>query len=845
MKIAFSTLGCPDFAWTDIYSVAKDFGFDGIEIRGLGDDIFAVKARPFTDGQIDKTIATLERLGLEIPCLTSGCCLKFADKLDAAKEEIIAYIELAKKLNTPYIRVLADLNPAPEDAIDDTYMVQAIKEVAELAKGTGVTLLIETNGVYSDTKRLRALLDEVNLPHVAALWDMHHPYRYMNESPEETVANLGNYIRHVHTKDSIVETDANGNKTIKYKMMGEGDMPITDMLRALGSVGYEGFISLEWVKRWAKDIADCGIVFPHFARYMRAHTEEAKVPLQLSRRGVGKYIWPKEHLIDYTFPQLLDRICEEFPEQYAFRYTTLDYTRTYPEFRDDVDTFARALIAMGVKRGDHVAIWATNVPAWYITFWATVKIGAVLVTVNTAYKIHEAQYLLTQSDTHTLVMVDGYKDSNYIEIINGICPELAESKPGELNSKVLPMLKNVITVDSENPGCFTWESANALAEKVPVEEVYARAKQVRKDDVCNMQYTSGTTGFPKGVMLTHYNVVNNGKAIGDCMDLSTEDRMMIQVPMFHCFGMVLAMTASVTHGVTMSPIPAFSPRLGLDCINKEKITCFHGVPTMFIAMLNHENFEKTDFSYMRTGIMAGSPCPIKVMEEVVEKMHMPEICITYGQTEASPATTMSKTTDPLELRCTTVGQSMFAVETKIVDPETGEEVPDGVDGEFCARGYNIMKGYYKMPEATAAAIDKDGWLHSGDLARRVENGYYKITGRIKDMIIRGGENIYPKEIEDFLYTNPKVKDVQVIGVPDKQYGEEIMACIVLNEGEESSEAEIKEFCLANMAKHKCPRYIRFVEGFPMNAAGKILKYKMREEAVEYLNLHADANIVTA
>ncbi len=845
MKIAFSTLGCPHFAWTDIYSVAKDFGFDGIEIRGLGDDIFAVKARPFTDGQIDKTIATLERLGLEIPCLTSGCCLKFADKLDAAKEEIIAYIELAKKLNTPYIRVLADLNPAPEDAIDDKYMVQAIKEVAELAKGTGVTLLIETNGVYSDTKRLRALLDEVNLPHVAALWDMHHPYRYMNESPEETVANLGDYIRHVHTKDSVVETAPDGKKTIKYKMMGEGDIPIPDMLRALGSIGYEGFISLEWVKRWAKEIEDCGIVFPHFARYMRAHTEEAKAPLQISRRGDGKYIWPKEHLIDYTFPQLLDRICEEFPDQYAFRYTTLDYTRTYTEFRDDVDTFARALIAMGVKRGDHVAIWATNVPAWYITFWATVKIGAVLVTVNTAYKIHEAQYLLSQSDTHTLVMVDGYKDSNYVEIIKEICPELAESNPGELNSKALPMLKNIITVDSEVPGCFTWESANALSEKVPLSEVQKLAKQVRKDDVCNMQYTSGTTGFPKGVMLTHYNVVNNGKAIGDCMDLSTEDRMMIQVPMFHCFGMVLAMTASVTHGVTMSPIPAFSPRLGLDCINKEKITCFHGVPTMFIAMLNNENFDKTDFSHMRTGIMAGSPCPIKVMEEVVEKMHMPEICITYGQTEASPATTMSKTTDPLELRCTTVGQSMFAVETKIVDPETGEEVPDGVDGEFCARGYNIMKGYYKMPEATAAAIDKDGWLHSGDLARRVENGYYKITGRIKDMIIRGGENIYPKEIEDFLYTNPKIKDVQVIGVPDKQYGEEIMACIVLNEGETSSEAEMKDFCLANMAKHKCPRYIRFVEGFPMNAAGKILKYKMREEAVEYLNLHADASIVTA
>ena len=473
------------------------------------------------------------------------------------------------------------------------------------------------------------------------------------------------------------------------------------------------------------------------------------------------------------------------------------------------------------------------------------KIGAVLVTVNTAYKIHEAQYLLSQSDTHTLVMIDGYKDSDYVGIMKEICPELAECEPGHLESKKLPVLKNIITVDSKQDGCFTWDEAIELGKTVPVEEVYKLAKTVRKDDVCNMQYTSGTTGFPKGVMLTHYNVVNNGKAIGDCMDLSTEDRMMIQVPMFHCFGMVLAMTASVTHGVTMSPIPAFSPRLGLDCINKEKITCFHGVPTMFIAMLNHENFPKTDFSHMRTGIMAGSPCPIQTMKEVIEKMHMPEICITYGQTEASPATTMSKTTDSIETRVNTVGASLFAVETKIVDPETGEDLPDGQDGEFCARGYNIMRGYYKMPEATAAAIDKDGWLHSGDLARRDSNGYYKITGRIKDMIIRGGENIYPKEIEDFLYTNPKVKDVQVIGVPDKQYGEEIMACIILREGESATEEEIKDFCRASMAKHKTPRYVRFVTEFPMNAAGKILKYKMRDDAVEYLKLQEDASIVTA
>ena len=536
---------------------------------------------------------------------------------------------------------------------------------------------------------------------------------------------------------------------------------------------------------------------------------------------------------------------KEFPDQYCFRYTELDYTRTYSEFRDDVDRFARALIAMGVKKGDHVAIWATNVPQWYITFWAATKIGAVLVTVNTAYKIHEAEYLLRQSDTHTLVMIDGFKDSDYVGIIKELCPELKESEPGNLHSKRLPVLRNIITVDSKQPGCYTWEEAQVLADSVPQSEVEARRRSIDKHDVCNMQYTSGTTGFPKGVMLTHYNVVNNGKAIGDCMDLSTADRMMIQVPMFHCFGMVLAMTASMTHGTTMCPITAFSPRKGLHCINQERITAFHGVPTMFIAMLEHPDFEKTDFSYMRTGIMAGSPCPVKVMQDVVEKMHVPEICITYGQTEASPGCTMSKTTDSLDVRVNTVGGEMFGVSCKIVDPETGEDLPDDMDGEFVAKGYNIMKGYYKMPEATAAAIDKDGWLHTGDLARRTPEGNYKITGRIKDMIIRGGENIYPKEIEDFIYTHPKVKDVQVIGVPDEQYGEEIMACVILKEGETSSEEEIKEFVLSHMAKHKVPRYVGFVKEFPMNAAGKILKYKMREEAVELLKLQKANSIETA
>lgn len=840
MKISFSTIACPDYSWVDIYSMAKDLGFDGIEIRGMGDDFAAYKAMPFTEANRPKTMAKLKALNIEIPCLSSGCCLKFKEQAAETIAELTEYCKLAQQINAPYIRVLADLEAAPNGEVDDAYVAEQLKKLAPIAEQYDVTLLVETNGVYSDTRRLRALLDSVNSHKIAALWDMHHPYRFAGESPEQTVANLGELIKYVHIKDSVME-----NGKVVYKMMGEGDLPIQKMIEALQSIQYTGYVSLEWVKLWMPNLLDAGVVFPQYAEFMRPFRRKHKHPLQDNNRKTGKYIWPKERLIDYTFPDVLDRVCEEFPTQYAFRYTELDYTRTYPEFRSDVDTFARALIAMGVRKGDHVAIWATNVPAWYITFWATTKIGAVLVTVNTAYKIHEAEYLLRQSDTHTLVMIDGYKDSDYVGIMKELCPELATCEPGKLESKKFPFLKNIITTDSKQPGCYTWDEAIKLADQVPYSEVEARRRTIDKNDVCNMQYTSGTTGFPKGVMLTHYNVVNNGKAIGDCMDLSTADRMMIQVPMFHCFGMVLAMTASVTHGTTMSPITAFSPRKGLACINKEKITAFHGVPTMFIAMLGHPDFEKTDFSHMRTGIMAGSPCPIKTMQDVIEKMHMDEICITYGQTEASPATTMSKTTDSIEDRVNTVGGPIFGVECKIVDPETNEDLPDEVDGEFVARGYNIMKGYYKMPEATAAAIDENGWLHTGDLARRTKKGYYKITGRIKDMIIRGGENIYPKEIEDFLYTHPKVKDVQVIGVPDKQYGEEIMACIILNDGETSSEEEIKQYVLDHMAKHKVPRYVDFVTEFPMNAAGKILKYKMREAAVEKLNLQQASKIVTA
>ena len=843
IKLAFSTIGCPDFSFTEIISMAKDLGFQGIEIRGVKDSDSVLEAKRFRPDRIDSTIETLEKMRLAIPCLTTGCVLKDTAAWVETKKEILATIDLAKKLSAPYIRLLADRKAEVEGEVDDSIVTAALKEIAPYAEENGVTLLVETNGVYADTCRLRELLDTVASDAVAALWDMHHPYRFMGESAETTVQNLGAYIKHTHLKDSLMES---GN--VVYQLMGEGDLPVAAFMNALNSIKYDGFVSLEWVKRYAPHLLEAGIVFPHFINYMAPFMGQTFQTghLQDNNRHTGKYIWPKETLIDLTFPQVLDRMAEEFPDQPAFKYTVMDYERTYKAFRDEVDTFARALISLGVRPGNHVAIWATNVPEWFITFWATVKIGAVLVTVNTAYKIHEAEYLLRQSDTHTLVMVDGLKDCDYNAIIKKLCPELETAdKTKPLHLKKLPFLRNIITCESTQPGCRTFKEAMEMAALTPIEDVYRRAAQINKHDVCNMQYTSGTTGFPKGVMLTHYNVVNNGKAIGDCMDLSTADRLMIQVPMFHCFGMVLAMTASMTHGTTMVPIPAFSPRLGLEAITKEKITAFHGVPTMFIAMLGHADFPKTDFSHMRTGIMAGSPCPIKVMEEVLEKMNMTEICITYGQTEASPATTMSKTTDSIAARVNTVGGAIFGVECKIVDPETGVDLPDNTDGEFVARGYNIMKGYYKMPQATAAAIDKDGWLHTGDIARRDENGYYKITGRLKDMIIRGGENIYPKEIEDFLYTHPKIKDVQVIGVPSKAYGEEIMACVVLKPGEAATDAQIKQYVMDNMAKHKVPRYVTFVEAFPMNAAGKILKYKMREDAVEMLKLQADNAIETA
>ena len=654
---------------------------------------------------------------------------------------------------------------------------------------------------------------------------------------------MGAYVKHVH----LVDSEADHSPAL----VGEGVLPLDEVMLALSSIDYDGFISLEWMPEWMEDVTEPEIILPHFVNYMDrfASTKGAKGrSLQWNHDSTGQFVWPKYDLVDLTFPQVLDRIVEEFPNQYAFKYTTLDYTRTYEEFREDVDNFARALVSMGVKPGSKVAIWATNVPAWYITFWAATTTGAVLVTVNTAYKIHEAEYLFRQSDTHTIVMIDRALDSNYAQIINELCPEIKDTVPGEqLHCKKLPFLRNVITVGFKMPGCLTLEEAMDRSSLVPKEEILRMAAAVKPDDVCNMQYTSGTTGFPKGVMLTHRNVVNDGKTIGDRMGLSTADRMMIQVPMFHCFGMVLSMTSSMTHGATMCPMPYFSAKASLSCITQERITCFNGVPTMFIAMFNHPDYKKTDFSHMRTGIMAGAGCPADLMKRAAQpdEMNMTGIISVYGQTESAPGSTMSEWTDSLDLRTETVGHDFPYIECKIVDPETGEEVPDGENGEFCSRGYNTMKGYYKMPNETRGAVDAEGWLHSGDLACRVYNERYTdkngkmlpcyiITGRLKDMIIRGGENLYPKEIEDFVYTHPKVQDVQVVGVPDKKYGEEAAACIILKDGEEMTEEEMRTFMVERIARHKVPRYIKFVDSFPMNAAGKILKYKMREElAKEY------------
>lgn len=553
-------------------------------------------------------------------------------------------------------------------------------------------------------------------------------------------------------------------------------------------------------------------------------------------------------MMEITMGQLLDMQAERYPNHEAVVYPFENVRWTYSEFCDRVNRIARGLIRIGVKKGQHVAVWATNVPEWLLAQFAIAKVGAVLVTVNTNYKVFELEYLLRQSDSTTLIMTRGFKDSDYVQIINQLCPELKDCEPGQLNSSKLPYLKNVIYIGNESySGMYNFNDLYRFAEDVPPERLKQVEESLSPHDVVNMQYTSGTTGFPKGVMLTHYNIINNGAAVADCMKLTYKDRLCIPVPFFHCFGCVLGVMACVTKGATMVPLDHFNPIKVMEAVQAERCTALHGVPTMFISILENSRFKEFDFSSLRTGIMAGAPCPINVMRRVIDEMNMKEITIAYGLTEASPVITQTRVDDPIELRVSTVGRPLPGVEVRIVDPETGRDVPPGVPGELLARGYGIMKGYYKMEEATAAAIDSEGWLHTGDMAVMDENGYCKITGRIKDMIIRGGENIYPREIEEFLYTHPAVKDVQVVGVPDEKYGEEVMAYIILKDNLESypTEEEIIEFVRNGLSRFKCPKYVRFVDSYPMTANGKVQKYKLREMAIEELNLHDVARIETA
>ena len=546
--------------------------------------------------------------------------------------------------------------------------------------------------------------------------------------------------------------------------------------------------------------------------------------------------------LTHTVGSLLDDMARRYPDNEALVYPERNLRYTYKQFNDTCRQIAKGLLRLGIKKGDNIAIWAYNVPEWVLLQFASAKIGAILVTVNTSYKSAELEYILNQSDSTSLFMVGSFKGTDYVETLAGVVPELAASEPGKLSSPKLPYLKNVIFIGPETPaGMLNFDSIIALGRDISDAVLTAIEATLDCHETINMQYTSGTTGFPKGVMLTHYNIVNNGFNIGECMKFTPQDRLCIPVPFFHCFGCVLGVMACVTHATTMVPVEIFDPLKVLQTIEKEKCTAVHGVPTMFIAELEHPDFKNFDLSTLRTGIMAGANCPIEVMKKVNSDMHASEITIAYGQTESSPVITQTRTDDALELRVATVGRSLPDVETKIVDIETGATLPPGKQGELCTRGYHVMKGYYKMPEETARAIDSDNWLHTGDLAIMDENGYCKITGRIKNMIIRGGENIYPREIEEFLYTHPKVSDIQVYGVPDKKYGEQVMAAIILKKGQAMTEDDVRDFCRDKIANYKIPKYVTFVEGYPMTASGKIQKFKMREMAIKELQLEdADA-----
>jgi len=549
-----------------------------------------------------------------------------------------------------------------------------------------------------------------------------------------------------------------------------------------------------------------------------------------------------------TVGGLLDLVAERRPDDEALVYPDRKLRYTYREFKEVVERCARALMALGLKKGDHVSVWGQNVPEWVILQFATGKAGAVLVTVNPAYRANELKYVLDQSDSAALFLTEGVKGADFIEILGQAIPELVDATDRELSVDELPYLKRVVLMGAETSKdlpIMSFEEFMERGEEVSPEELRERQDSLVADEVINMQYTSGTTGFPKGVQLTHANIVKNAFYIGECMKLGPEDRVCIPVPFFHCFGCVLGTLNTVTHEGTMVPVETFDAEQVLKAVHKERCTAVLGVPTMFIAELEHPDFEEYDTSALRTGIMAGSPCPMEVMKKVVDVMGASEITIAYGQTESSPVITQTRTDDPLELKVSTVGRALPEVEVRIVNVETGEDCAPGEQGELWTRGYLVMKGYYKMENRTAEVIDEDGWLHTGDLAVMDENGYVKITGRAKDMIIRGGENVYPREIEEFLYTHPAVSDVQVYGVPDEKYGEQVAAAIKKAPDSDLTDEDVIDYCRENIARYKVPCYVDFVEDYPMTASGKIQKYKLREAAVERYGLQEAAEMETA
>ncbi|MCC8146987.1 MAG: AMP-binding protein [Bacteroidales bacterium] len=540
-------------------------------------------------------------------------------------------------------------------------------------------------------------------------------------------------------------------------------------------------------------------------------------------------------LTERTIGQWLEFWASTTPDKEYMVYSDRDLRFTWKQFNERVDNMAKGLMSIGVKKNTHVGIWATNVPDWLTFLYAAAKIGAVAVTVNTNYKQHELEYLMEDSDIHTLCITEGVFDGSYIDMVYAMLPELKTSQRGYVKSQRFPFLKNVVFIGQEKyRGMYNTAELLLLGNTVPHHRLEEAKSLVKCEDVVNMQYTSGTTGFPKGVMLTHYNVVNNGYFTGMGMNYTSDDKICCCVPLFHCFGVVLATMACLTHGTTQVMVERFDPLVVLASVHKERCTVLHGVPTMFIAELNHPMFSMFDVSSLRTGIMAGSLCPIELMRKVTDQLHITYITSVYGLTETSPGMTHSIIEDPFEARCTTVGKEYPFTEVKILDPETGEECPVGVQGEVCCKGYLVMKGYYKNPQATAEVIDKNGFLHSGDLGVKDENGYYRITGRIKDMIIRGGENIYPREIEEFLYHLPGVKDIQVAGIPSPKYGEEVGAFIIPQENVTIAPEEVRDFCRGKIARHKIPKYIFFVQEYPLTGSGKIQKFKLKDIGLELL-----------